>query len=64
MTEGTLVDWSVADGTPVQEGEVIYVIETDKVELEVESPAAGVIKMTGTPGETYEVGALIATIEA
>jgi pyruvate/2-oxoglutarate dehydrogenase complex dihydrolipoamide acyltransferase (E2) component len=48
----------------VRAGDVIYRIETDKVENDVESPADGVIRITGVEGETYDVGASIGEIEA
>ena len=64
MTEGTLVEWQVADGDAVQAGDVIYRIETDKVENDVESPAYAVIHITGVEGETYDVGASIGEIDA
>ena len=63
MTEGTLVEWLVADGDPVTPGEELYRIETDKVENEIEAPVAGVVHITGEEGETYEVGTLIGTID-
>jgi pyruvate/2-oxoglutarate dehydrogenase complex dihydrolipoamide acyltransferase (E2) component len=63
MTEGTLVEWLVSDGDRVSAGEVLYRIETDKVENDVESPADGVIRITGVEGETYDVGASIGEIE-
>jgi pyruvate/2-oxoglutarate dehydrogenase complex dihydrolipoamide acyltransferase (E2) component len=63
MTEGVLAEWLVADGATVTEGQPIFSLESDKSTNEVESPAAGVIKITGVPGETYEVGAIIGTIE-
>jgi pyruvate/2-oxoglutarate dehydrogenase complex dihydrolipoamide acyltransferase (E2) component len=63
MTEGTLVEWLVADGASVKEGEPIYTLETDKANQEIESPAAGVIRVSAPIGEVYEVGVLIASIE-
>jgi pyruvate/2-oxoglutarate dehydrogenase complex dihydrolipoamide acyltransferase (E2) component len=63
MTEGVLAEWLVADGATVTEGQPIFSLESDKSTNEVESPAAGVIKITGVPGETYEVGAIIGSIE-
>ncbi|WP_297493320.1 biotin/lipoyl-containing protein [Acidocella sp.] len=62
MTEGVLAEWLVADGATVTEGQPIFSLESDKSTNEVESPAAGVIKITGVPGETYEVGAIIGSI--
>jgi pyruvate/2-oxoglutarate dehydrogenase complex dihydrolipoamide acyltransferase (E2) component len=62
MTEGTLVEWAVADGETVGVGQVLYRLETDKVENEVESPAAGTIRLVAAPGETYPVGTVVAEI--
>jgi pyruvate/2-oxoglutarate dehydrogenase complex dihydrolipoamide acyltransferase (E2) component len=63
MSEGTLVEWLVADGDSVQPGDILYRIETDKVENEIESPAAGVVRISGVEGETYDVGTQIGSIE-
>jgi 2-oxoglutarate dehydrogenase E2 component (dihydrolipoamide succinyltransferase) len=63
MTEGTLVEWLVADGDSVHAGDVLYRLETDKVENDVESPADGVIRISGVEGEVYEVGSQIGSIE-
>jgi pyruvate/2-oxoglutarate dehydrogenase complex dihydrolipoamide acyltransferase (E2) component len=63
MTEGTLNNWLVADGDTVDQGQILYVLETDKVETEIESPAAGTVRLVGQPGEVYPVGALVAQIE-
>ncbi|CAB4581395.1 MAG: biotin/lipoyl-containing protein [Actinomycetes bacterium] len=63
MSEGTLVEWLVSDGQAVQPGDVLYRIETDKVENEIEAPVAGVVRITGVEGETYEVGTQIGSID-
>jgi len=63
MERGTLVEWFVADGDTVNEGQVIYLLETDKVENEIESPVSGVIHLSGVEGEEYDVGTKIAEIE-
>jgi pyruvate/2-oxoglutarate dehydrogenase complex dihydrolipoamide acyltransferase (E2) component len=63
MTEGTITEWAVPDGAEVSVGDVIYSIETEKTVMDIESTAGGVLKIIGQPGETYEVGALIAHIE-
>jgi pyruvate/2-oxoglutarate dehydrogenase complex dihydrolipoamide acyltransferase (E2) component len=63
MTEGTLVEWLVADGDTVSPGDVLYRIETDKVENDIEAPVGGVVRTSGVEGETYEVGTLIGSIE-
>lgn len=63
MTEGVLAEWLVEDGATVKEGQPLFALESDKSTNEVESPASGVVRITGKPGETYEVGAVIGTIE-
>jgi pyruvate dehydrogenase E2 component (dihydrolipoamide acetyltransferase)/2-oxoglutarate dehydrogenase E2 component (dihydrolipoamide succinyltransferase) len=63
MTEGILSQWLVEDGDQVTAGDELYVIETDKVENEIESPVAGLVRRIGVAGETYAVGDLIAVIE-
>lgn len=62
MTEATLVEWLVPDGGTVAAGDGLYLLETEKVETEVDSPVAGTIQILGQPGETYPVGTHIATI--
>jgi pyruvate dehydrogenase E2 component (dihydrolipoamide acetyltransferase) len=43
IEEGTITVWHVAVGDAVAEGDVLCEIATDKVDMEVESPAAGVV---------------------
>lgn len=62
MSEGILSEWLVADGADVAEGQVIYALESDKSVQEVESPAAGKIKIIAAVGETYAVGSVLAEI--
>jgi len=62
-TEATLVEWLVADGATVTDGQALYLVETDKVETEVPGGIAGVIHCTGEPGVTYPVGAEVGTID-
>ena len=63
MTEGIIVEWVVQDGASAAEGEVLYRLETEKVEIDVESPASGVFHPTATVGETYPVGEEVGYIE-
>lgn len=64
MTEGTLVTWLVEEGALVDEGDPVYVVETDKVETEVTAPASGRVIRLGVEGTTYEVGAEIGRLTA
>ena len=63
MTEGTIVEWLVADGAAVVPGQVLYRLDTDKTELDVEAPAAGVLRITAGAGGPYPVGEEVGRIE-
>ena len=62
MEEGVLSEWLVADGGEVTAGQPLYALESDKSVQEVESPAAGKLKIIGQTGETYKVGDVIGEI--
>jgi pyruvate/2-oxoglutarate dehydrogenase complex dihydrolipoamide acyltransferase (E2) component len=63
MSEGTLNEWLVADGTAVREGQPIYSLESEKSVQDVEAPASGTLKIIGRAGEVYPVGALVGQID-
>jgi len=60
VSEGKLVEWLAGDNEQVAEGQPLYVLETDKVEIEVEAPVSGTFRTAGVPGTTYTVGTVIA----
>lgn len=64
MTEATLQEWLVSDGTTVEAGTPIYSIETDKSVTEVEAPASGTLRVLAQTEETYPIGHLIGQIDA
>lgn len=45
MEEGTLAEWLFGDGEQVAEGDVLYLLESDKSANEVEAPATGVLRV-------------------
>lgn len=64
MEEGTVVEWEIEVGDEVEEGDVIAVVETEKVEVDLESPEAGtVVRILVEEGETVEVGTVLVTLE-
>ncbi|WFD21300.1 dihydrolipoyllysine-residue succinyltransferase [Malassezia caprae] len=64
ITEGTLKEWLKKVGEYVDEAEEIAVIETDKIDVSVNSPEAGVIKEVYAEAEdTVEVGKKLLFIE-
>lgn len=65
MAEGTLVRWVIAEGQPVQKGQVLAEIETDKATVEVESNASGILnRYLVEEGSVVPVGTAIAVIAA
>ncbi len=59
MQEGTLVEWLCADGARVAKGEALYRLETDKVSLDVEAPATGVLRQLVPAGAVVPVNGLL-----
>ena len=56
MEQGTIINWLVPDGAAVTAGQAVLVIETDKVETEVESAGSGRLVQVGKIGEAYACG--------
>ena len=52
----------MAEGESAVEGDPLYAIATDKVEMDIEAPASGVVTWKVEVGSTYDVGELIAVI--
>lgn len=62
---GTVGQWLKDDGDEVKQGEIILEIETDKVAIEVEAPASGILtNILVGEGETVPIATVIATILA
>ncbi|MCJ7841172.1 2-oxoglutarate dehydrogenase complex dihydrolipoyllysine-residue succinyltransferase [Lederbergia sp. NSJ-179] len=65
ITEGTIAQWLKQPGDHVDKGEYIVELETDKVNLEVISEEAGIVKeLKASEGDTVQVGDVIAIVEA
>jgi pyruvate dehydrogenase E2 component (dihydrolipoamide acetyltransferase) len=62
MEQGKLVSWSKSEKDSVQKGEIICIIETDKVTFEVESPGTGILMILMEPAENILVGTLMGYI--
>jgi pyruvate/2-oxoglutarate dehydrogenase complex dihydrolipoamide acyltransferase (E2) component len=63
VDEAVLAQWLIEDGATVHQGEPLYLLETEKVETEIEATATGVVRHLAVAGESYEAGALIARID-
>ena len=64
MEEGTILEWMVAAGTAVTAGTAVLMVETDKVETEVEIPEGGRLYIVGEVGGSYRCGERIGWILA
>jgi 2-oxoglutarate dehydrogenase E2 component (dihydrolipoamide succinyltransferase) len=65
ITEATVGKWFKQPGEAVKADEPLVELETDKVTLEVNAPAAGVLSEIAVPtGETVAVGALLGSLGA
>jgi multifunctional 2-oxoglutarate metabolism enzyme len=63
VTEGTVLEWRKQVGDPVEAGEPIVDVSTDKVDAEVPAPASGVLTAINVqPDETVAVGAVLGEI--
>lgn len=65
IAEGTIVKWLVSPGGRVEKDQSLLEVETDKVALEVPSPAGGFLSEVLVPeGQTVPVGTIIARLES
>ncbi len=57
METGELINFHVAVGDQVKSGDVLFEVMTDKIDMEVEAPADGVIEaLVANPGDVVEIG--------
>jgi pyruvate/2-oxoglutarate dehydrogenase complex dihydrolipoamide acyltransferase (E2) component len=62
MTEGLVVEWLVEDGATVTVGQPVFVVETDKSNVEVEAEAAGTLRHVVPAGETVPIETVVGRI--
>ena len=64
VAEGTIVEWSKRPGDWVERDETVCLVTTDKVDVEIPSPAAGRLSKTLVePGDTVDVGTPLAELD-
>ncbi|HXS34351.1 MAG TPA: multifunctional oxoglutarate decarboxylase/oxoglutarate dehydrogenase thiamine pyrophosphate-binding subunit/dihydrolipoyllysine-residue succinyltransferase subunit [Solirubrobacterales bacterium] len=64
VTEGIVLEWHVAEGDFVNEGDTVVEVSTDKVDAEVPAPADGVItKLLVSVDDEVPVGSALAEME-
>ena len=65
VTEGTILEYQVAVGDTVEEGDTIVEVSTDKVDAEVPAPAAGTItEISKGEDDVVKVGEVLAKMSA
>jgi pyruvate dehydrogenase E2 component (dihydrolipoamide acetyltransferase) len=63
MDEGAIVEWAKQEGDPVNRGDVLFTVESDKAVLEVEATARGFLrKILVQTGQTVPVLTVVAII--
>ena len=65
MTKGTVVEWLKKEGDRVDKNEALFVVDTEKAVLEVESEVTGVLKkiLVNDDSQEIPVGQAVAIIE-
>src|SRR3954468_12067681 len=64
VSEGTILEWRKQPGDWVEADETLADVTTDKVDVEIPSPATGrLAPVVAAAGETVDVGAPIAEID-
>ena len=62
MDDVQLLEWLVDEGASVQQGDVLFRMETNKVELDVEAEASGLLHRGAEVGSDYPIGTVIGWI--
>lgn len=63
IREATIAQWFKKEGEHVQKDEPLFVIETDKVTLEIVAPAEGILSIKVPEGATAAIGAVVGAID-
>jgi pyruvate dehydrogenase E2 component (dihydrolipoamide acetyltransferase) len=64
MESGVIAAWKVAEGDRVQEGDILFEMETGKAMMEVEAPGSGVIRdLAKITNDPVAVGTPVAWID-
>ncbi len=64
LEEGIILEWKVKKGQRVEAGDILVVMETDKVAAEIPSPKSGIItQLFGKEGDVVKVGEALVEID-
>ncbi len=64
VKEAILVEWYKKEGEAVEKDELLFLIETDKVTVEVQAETTGILSIKVAEGETVAIGAVVGSIMA
>jgi pyruvate dehydrogenase E2 component (dihydrolipoamide acetyltransferase) len=64
MEEGTLTKWAIADGAAVARRQVVFEMETEKVQMEIEAEHDGTLKQLVPEGAVLKPGDVVGCILA
>jgi 2-oxoglutarate dehydrogenase E2 component (dihydrolipoamide succinyltransferase) len=65
VVEGTISQWLVKEGDRVERDQPLVEVTTDKIDVEIPSPATGVVRrIVASAGEVVPIGAELARIDA
>ena len=64
IVEATVGQWLKHEGETVTAGEPVVELETEKVNMEIVAPDAGVLRIVRNEGDTIGIGDVLATIDA
>ena len=62
MTEGMVSEWFIADGAEVIKGELLYALETEKINLDVDADASGTVRHSVETGINLAPGDVVGYI--
>ena len=62
MQEGTITEWFKKDGEPVEKGELLFKVETEKMDSDIGAPATGTLKIIAAVDDTIPCGEEVAEI--
>ena len=64
MTKGTIVEWYKKEGDRIDKGEPLFLVDTEKATMDVESEVAGILKkILVSESEEAVVGQAVAIAE-
>ena len=63
VTSGVIARWTKQDGEYAKQDETVLELETDKVTMEIPSPASGVVKHVAKAGDTVKIGAVVGSVD-